>query len=140
VGVRGRKSSAELTLIQRAEEILVVRRPDPPDYLGEEAAAEWRAIVNSMPADHFNRAVQPILEAYCGHAVAVRRIDQLIRDLEDGEGTVGAYARLLTMRGQESRSLGSLAVRLALAYATREFKSFGGKKEGGPRPWEKLSR
>ena len=49
MGARGRKSSAELTLLQRAEEVLVVRRPDPPDHLADEARMEWREVVNSPP-------------------------------------------------------------------------------------------
>ena len=112
MGARGRRSSAELTLLQRAEEVLVVRRPDPPDHLADEARMEWREVVNSLPADHFPRATHPILEAYCRHAVATRRIDQLIRDLEAGEGSTVDYDKLLVMHERERRALASLAVRL----------------------------
>jgi hypothetical protein len=40
MGSRGRKSGAELTLVARAEEVLVARRPDSPNHLSDEAAAE----------------------------------------------------------------------------------------------------
>ena len=48
-------------LLQRAEEVLVVRRPDPPDHLSDEARMEWREVVNSLPADHFCRGMHPLL-------------------------------------------------------------------------------
>jgi phage terminase small subunit len=86
MGSRGRKSGAELTLVARAEEVLVARRPDPPDHLSDEAAAEWRDVVNSLSADHFSRASHPLLEAYCRHAVAARRIDQMLQGLKRGGG------------------------------------------------------
>jgi phage terminase small subunit len=138
MGARGRRSSAELTLLQRAEEVLVVRRPDPPDHLSDEAALEWREVVNSLPADHFSRATHPILEAYCRHAVATRRIDQLIRELEVAEGSRADYDKLLVMHERESRALASLAVRLGIASAMQLQKPKAVSADR--KPWEKLSR
>jgi hypothetical protein len=86
MGARGRRSSAELTLLQRAEEVFVVRGPDPPDHLSDEARMEWREVVNSLPADHFCRGMHPLLEAYCRSAVAARVIDRLIQGLDEREG------------------------------------------------------
>jgi phage terminase small subunit len=120
MGSRGRKSSAELTLAARAAEVLVARRPDPPDHLSDEGAAEWRDIVNSMPADHFSRATHPMLEAYCRHAVARRVIDQVIQGLDEQESATRAdYNRLLVMHERESRALASIGVRLGIACASR---------------------
>src|SRR5215471_15216306 len=65
MGARGRRSSTELTLLRRAEEDLVVRRPDPPDHLSDEARMEWREGVNSLPADYFSRGMHPLLEEHC---------------------------------------------------------------------------
>jgi len=142
MGARGRKSSAELTLVQRATEVLTVSRPGPPPGLAEDAATEWRAVVSSMSADYFVRPMFAVLEAYCRHAAAARQIDQLLAKIdEDDNATVSMYDRLLKMHERESRALSSLAVRLGLAYATREFKSFGGKKsDSGTKPWDKLAR
>lgn len=119
MGARGRKSSAELTVVQRAAEISVVRRPEPPAFMSDEAAAEWRAVVDTFAADHFNRGLQPVLEAYCDHAVARRKIEQLIRNLEEGDDwTPNRYSYLREMHDRESRSLAALAVRLKIANAT----------------------
>jgi len=51
---RGRKSSASLSVIS-GNGIEVISRPDAPVDLTDEQAAEWRAIVNRMPADWFTR-------------------------------------------------------------------------------------
>src|SRR5262245_10457700 len=108
MGARGQKSSAELTLVARAEEVLAVQRPNPPVHLSDEAKREWRDIVNSLPADHFARATHPMLEAYCRHAVATRIIDRLIQGLDEQESATRAdYDRLLVMHERESRALAS---------------------------------
>jgi phage terminase small subunit len=135
MGARGRRSNAELTLLQRAEEV-VVRRPDPPDHLSDGARMEWREVVNSLPADHFSRGMHPLLEAYCRSAVAARVIDRLIQELDEREGATQAdYDRLLVMHEREARALASLAVRLGIACATR-----GPISSPTSKPWEKLSR
>ena len=135
MGARGRKSAAELTLVRRTEEVLVVRRPEPPDFLSDEAQAEWIAVVGSVPADHFSRAVQPILEAYCRHAVATRRIDGMLQALDTDEGATRVdYDRLLVMHEREARALTALAVRLGIASATHlKTKPVSGARK----PWEK---
>jgi len=138
MGARGRRSSAELMLLQRAEEVLVVRRPDPPDHLSDEARMEWREVVNSLPADHFCRGMHPLLEAYCRSAVAARVIDRLIQGLDEREGTTQAdYDRLLVMHERESRALASLAVRLGIACASKIQRPISSPTS---KPWEKLSR
>lgn len=124
MGARGRKSSAALTIVQRAAEIMVVKRAEPPECLSDEEAAEWREVVGTFPAEHFHRAIHPLLEAYCSHAVARRRIEQLIRNLEEGdEWTPNKYSYLREMHDRESRSLAALAVRLNIATATHVPKS-----------------
>jgi phage terminase small subunit len=85
-GIERTKIWRRLTLVARAEEVLVARRPDPPDHLSDEAAAEWRDVVNSLSVDHFSRASHPLLEAYCRHAVAARVIGRLIQELHEREG------------------------------------------------------
>jgi phage terminase small subunit len=136
MGARGRKSASALSLVARAEEVLVVKRPDPPDCLSDEGRAEWREVVNAVPADHFSRAIYPVLEAYCRHAVAARKIDQMARALEDDPvATRADYERLLVMHERESKALATLAVRLGIASATHlRTKPATG---GGRKPWEK---
>ena len=141
MGVRGRKSSTELTLVQRAEEVLVVKRPDPPDFLSEDAQAEWREVVNSLPADHFSRAQHPTLEAYCTSAAERRRIGDWIQDyLANGEGEV-SYPKLLEMHDAQARSIAMLGVRLGILSATNvtRVRSLAGGREP-KKPWEKYSR
>ena len=119
MGARGRKSAAALTL-RRPARVLVVERPSPPVSLSDEAAAEWREVVGSLPADHFGRAVQPLLEAYCSNVIAMRDIDQRIQALTGNESdALGRYDRLLTMRGREAGRMAVLAVRLGFACASR---------------------
>jgi hypothetical protein len=61
-----------------------------------------------------------MLEAYCRHTVATRRIDQMLQNLEADEGATRAdYDRLLVMHERESRALASIAVRLGIACASR---------------------
>ncbi len=62
MGTRGRKSAAELGVIQGIPE-----RPDAPDELTPEQAEEWRAVVDRMPVDWFRREIWPLLCAYCRH-------------------------------------------------------------------------
>jgi len=126
-------------VVARADEVLP-RRPDPPDHLSDEAAAEWRDVVNSLSADHFSRASHPLLEAYCRHAVATRVIDRLIQGLDEQESATRAdYDRLLVMHEGESRALASIGVRLGIACASR-------LQNAKPincvtnKPWEKLPR
>ena len=124
----------------RAGGVLVARRPDPPDHLSDEAAAEWRDVVNSLSADHFSRALHPLLEAYCRHAVAARVIDRLIQELDEREGaTQSDYGRLLAMHERESRALASIGVRLGIACASRlqNAKPIGCVTN---KPWEKPLR
>jgi hypothetical protein len=93
-----------------------------------------------MAADYFQRPMYGVLEAYCRHVAAAREIGQRMRDLgENAEATVKDYNKLLEMHARESRMLAMQSVRLGLAYATREFKAFGGKTKasGGPKPWDK---
>ena len=126
--------------LARAEEVLVARRPDPPDHLSDEAAGEWRDVVNSLSADHFSRASHPLLEAYCRHAVAARVIDRLIQELDERKGATQLdYDRLLVMHEGEARALASIAVRLGIACASRlqNAKPIQGV---ATKPWEKPLR
>jgi phage terminase small subunit len=136
MGVRGRKSSAQRAIAVREQELLVIQRPPPPDCLSAEAQAQWKEVIDCLPADHFSRALYPVLEAYCRHAVATRKIDQLVqKSEEDPEATLADYNRLLAMHREEARAMASLAVRLGIACASRNTtaKPIGNV---GSKPWE----
>ncbi len=85
MGSRGRKSAAELGVIQGIPE-----RPKPPDELTSAQAEEWRAVVARMPVNWFPREIWPLLTQYCRHICNARHIARLIEaahDLDIGDRT-----------------------------------------------------
>ena len=135
MGDRGRTSSAELAVIG-PKGIETVRRPDPPPELTDEQVAEWRALVNRLPADWFARETHGLLVAYCRHVVSARRVAQLVESHEaSGEFDVEHYDRLLKMQEREGRALSSLATRMRITQQTTYDKS---KKKPlqSKKPWE----
>src|SRR6478736_3669311 len=114
---RGRKSAAALSVVAQAE---TPSRPQAPANLMPEAAAEWRAIVDRMPADWFTRETHGLLAAYCKHIVSARHVGQLI----EAERAAGAldlvrYDKLLRMQERESRAMSSLGTRMRLTQGSR---------------------
>lgn len=135
MGARGRTSSAELSVVSGGV-ITAIRRPDPPAELTDEQAAEWRAVVNRLPADWFQRETYPLLAQYCRHVVAARRVSQLIANHEEGETfSVEDYDRLLKMQEREGRAISSLATRMRISqHATYDKKRK--KPIEASRPWK----
>lgn len=102
---RGRRSAAEL-MIARGPSAAIASRPDAPYDLGDLEANEWRAIVDSMPPEHFARVHFPMLTQLCRHIVAARRIDQLIAAVCDrDEFDRAEYAVLLDMQSRETAAI-----------------------------------
>lgn len=136
MGERGRKSSSSL-MVAAGQTVQAVQRPEPPDELTEEQARVWYGVVDSMPADWFGRETHEMLAQYCRHAVAARRVAQLIAQAEkDDEFKVGDYDLLLKMQEREGRALSSLATRMRMTQQTQYDKS---KKRGSgavKKPWE----
>lgn len=151
MGIRGRQSSASLSVISGGA-VVTVRRPDPPDELNEEQADEWRAVVGRLPADWFPRETQGMLAQYCRHVVAARRVAQMITALEAGVAAESeepeadrlaiilsaakTMDRLLKMQEREGRALSSLATRMRISqqatYDKQKKKPLQGRK-----PWDK---
>jgi len=133
MGTRGRVSAAALSVISGG--VVTVRRPDPPRELTEEQAHEWRAVVNRLPADWFQRETHGMLAQFCRHVVAARRIAQLISAHEQAEPfDVSEYDRLLKMQEREGRALSSLATRMRISqHAT--YDKTRKKPIEGKRPW-----
>lgn len=136
MGTRGRKSSAELTVIA-GNGVETVRRPEPPGELRDEHADEWTAIVSRMPADWFPRETHGLLTQYCRHVVAARRIAQLIARTEASEEfDLGEYGELLKLQEREGRAISSLATRMRLTQQTTYDKSKKKPQGPGKRPWD----
>lgn len=134
MGIRGRQSTAALTVVASGVEI--VPRAKPPDELTDEQAHEWRAVVNRLPAEWFPRETHGMLAQYCRHVVAARRVAQLIASAEAGETLdVEEYDRLLKMQEREGRALSSLATRMRLSQQTT-YDPRKKKPSTTKRPWE----
>lgn len=131
---RGRPSTADLAISRQLE---TVSRPDAPYDLSDEESAEWWAVVNRLPAEWFPRETHGLLSAYCRHVVGIRRISELIRNVEgrSQEFDLDQYDKLLKMRERESRAASSLATRMRISQQTTYDKS---KKKplSVPSPWE----
>jgi hypothetical protein len=135
MGARGRPSRAELSVVgfEEAE----ARCPDAPADLTAEQGAEWRAIVERMPAEWFPRQTHPLLAAYCRHTAASRRIAQLIAAEEASDAfSLANYNLLLGMQEREGRALTSLASKMRLNQASLHDRRKAPKPPSGPRPWE----
>jgi hypothetical protein len=108
---RGRKSGASLA-IRPVTPIETAPRPAPPEQLSDEGAAEWREIVDRLPADWFTRETHALLVQYCRHIIAARRVSQLIAVLEEDEKLdFKAYHDALKAQQRESGILASLATK-----------------------------
>lgn len=146
---RGRVSTAALSVISSGG-IETIRRPSPPSDLSEEQAAEWKAVVNRLPADWFPRETHAMLAAYCRHVVSARRVAEMIQLLEadlDSEVHKGVdkvvvmlkaaetLDMLLRMQEREGRAMSSLATRMRLSQQTTYDKSRK-KPAAGKKPWQ----
>jgi hypothetical protein len=136
MGVRGRLSANELSVVDSSGgQITVENRPEPPCELTPEQADEWRAVVASLPADWFRRETHAMLSNYCRHAVASRRIAQLISDLESsGDFEIGNYDQLLRMLQRESGAMSSLATRMRMSQQS-SYDEKRKKKAVTKKPW-----
>lgn len=137
MGARGRLSGSELSLVGAASggQITVESRPDPPLDLTAEQSNEWRAVVASLPADWFRRETHALLSNYCRHAIASKRIAQMIDEYESGEEfDVDTYDKLLRMLQRESASMSSLATRMRMSQQS-SYDVKTKKKVNTKKPW-----
>lgn len=104
----------------------VIPRADAPYELTDEQADEWRAIVNTMPANHFMRGNYGLLTQYCRHVVAARQIAQLIaKQTKSKKLDTELFAQLLIMQRSESRAITMLSrsMRLSQQTTTSQWKN-----------------
>ena len=112
---RGLTSRAALSVVPHSV-VEIVDRPGPPDELSDEQAAEWRAVVDRLPADWFPRETHGLLVAYCRHVVTLRRIGQMISAAEnDRDTTIEDFDKLYRMQEREGRAMSSLATRMRVS-------------------------
>jgi hypothetical protein len=134
---RGKKSVAAMSVARSA--VSATDRPKPPAELTPEQQIEWALVVNAAPADWFAPYNQLVLAQYCRHAVAARRVAQVIQQFESqDEIDVSDYDVLLKMQERESRVISSLATKMRLTqqsvYSARKTRP---NDSVGPKPWEK---
>jgi hypothetical protein len=133
MGFRGKKSFTELGTMKTG--ITAIERPEPPDHLTDDQAAEWRAVVNRMPAEWFPPEIHPLLAQYCRHVISARHIAGLIEELvQSDEFSLNRFDQLLRMQEREGRAISSLATRMRMTNQAR----FSHNKRTGPmvpKPW-----
>lgn len=134
MGIRGRRSSADLALITGSG-ISTIQRPDPPMELTAEQGDEWRQIVNRLPADWFPRETWAVLAQLCRHITRARRLAQLIDAAEGAaEFDVKEYRDLLRSEEEQSRAITSISTKLRITNQATYDKSKK-KPSAAPRPW-----
>lgn len=118
--------------------VTCIVRPEPPRDLPAEAAAEWRQIVDSLPADWFSGAQTPLLAQYCRHVAAARRVAQLIKkELADAGGPyLSTLDKLLRMQERESRAISSLATRMRLTQQSTFSHRKRKPHQSQSKPWD----
>lgn len=128
-------------------------RPEPPDDLDEVEAAEWRAIVDRMPADWFTAEMQPILADLCRHIVLARwfgmELSKVRRQYHDDDGKSGLVGTLLDgvkeltmLHKQQTDCVGRIATRLRLTHQSRNnrdaaTRSAKNSASASARPWDR---
>ena len=139
MGIRGRKSAAELALVGSGGVLpSIVQRPVAPAELNPEQAAEWTIVVNRLPADWFPAETHALLAQYCRHVVAARRIGELVSRAESGdEFDLREYDVLLKMQEREGRAMSSLATRMRMTQHSTYSDQRTKRNRTSGKPWEK---
>jgi hypothetical protein len=124
--------------------VQVVERLRPPDTLSQEQAEVWYNVVENEPADWFSESNLPLLEQYCRHVVASRRVAQLIKDAETDIDPdtkqptlrLESYDRLLKMQEREGRAMVAIARSMRLSQRSTTTPRGTISKRIGKKPWE----
>ena len=102
--------------------LAVHERPAPPDYLTEEEAAEWTAIVERMPPDCYTRELHPLLAAYCQHIMFAHEIVAQIKSYKVDVKTYKSLKTQIALRSaliREHRAMAIIALKLRLTPSSR---------------------
>ena len=135
---RGRRSAADLAVVD-----LTGARIQAPDGMTAEQLEQWRAIVDSLPADYFRAGDAPLLRAYCVAAAYYTEADADLRArgfiLTDAKGRdyMNPAHQLLT---SQAMAMGQLALRLRRCPSARYSGKAAGARSQTPnaasRPWD----
>jgi hypothetical protein len=118
--------------------ISAVNRPEPPTHLTDNQEAEWRAVVDRLPAEWFPPETHALLAQFCRHVTSAQVIFGLIEKLaQSDEFSLILFDRLLRMQERETRAISSLATRLRI---TNQAWFSRNKRTGpmAPKPWTPL--
>jgi P27 family predicted phage terminase small subunit len=136
---RGRRSVGDLLNVAP----VTGQRLVPPSHLTPDQEQEWRAIVDSLPADYFRPGDVPLLAAYCVASTFYKRAASemetrgLIMTDDKGREYVNPAHQILT---SQASSMAQLAIKLRLCPSARYSEKAAATKAGDAakpsRPWE----
>jgi hypothetical protein len=137
MGARGRNSFAPLAAVVDS-----AKRPEPPDGLPEEAAAEWRRVVNGLPADWFSAETLAILEHRCRHLiwmqVTAEQIDQLSKAKKFDHKTYDQFMRQAALQARTLLAFDT-AMRLTQQSSYDKGKRKGKARSAKSDPWQQAA-
>src|SRR3982751_2827104 len=112
------RTSVDNLMIKESGLLAEVTRPDVPYDLDDEAAEEWRRIVNCMPANHFIPANYHMLGLLCQHLVESRRIAVLIRSYCNRKDRVDVkvYLDLVKQKAAEDNIIMKLSTKARITH------------------------
>ena len=134
---RGRKSIGDLSVVRLSD-----ARISPPTHLDEAESAEWKAIVDSLPADYFRPGDVPLLGAFCSASALYKQALALIKAqgiiVSDEKRSYPHPAKdILTT---QASSMAQMAVKLRLCpsarYTEKAAQTKANATGGASRPWE----
>jgi hypothetical protein len=137
MGTRGRRSIAELTVVNGGHSAVVHKRPEPGRHLEPAEATQFREIVASLPADYFANHMRVILlERLCIHAGEVRHISKLIATCSKQNKPYREFVQLHGMQRRETEMI----IKLSKALGFHKPLPTQPSQRPGPspvyRPWD----
>lgn len=133
---RGRPSSAALATVPR----LASDRLQPPAHLDEAEAVEWRAIVDSLPADFFRPGDIPLLSEFVIASAMAKWAKTIIKAegaiVDDGRRQWAHPA--VTIQQMQRTAMAHMAVKLRLCPSSRYTEKSAQtktKSATAKRPW-----
>lgn len=133
-----RKSAAALAVVPATpgENLLA-----PPRDLTEAERVMWLEVVESKPADWFDRDSAPVLKEYVRAAVTCDQLAAAVNTAlsSDDLTEVAMAGKLLLARDREARRCASLATKLRLTQQSRytpQSAATANRQAGGKRPWQ----
>lgn len=141
MGQRGRKSSAELEVLQGVRTLGA--RPEPPLCLNDRARDEWMRVVNRMPSDWFQDETLSTLQAYCEHVAEGEAIQLMIEKVRKtamaDDESYKRYRDLLRDKELQTRAALSGATKMRLTQQssyTDKASQTAKNKSNGRKPWD----